>query len=96
MANISVIGIGRIGPQLVARLMSAGHTVTGFDVNEERHSVLERSGARSAPDLGAAVSLSDVVFTAVTGTPEILELATHGQLLALMAPGAIWVDLTST
>ncbi len=96
MTNISVIGIGRIGSELVARLTSAGHNVTGFDVNDGHRLVLEQLGARSAPDVRAAVSSSDVVFTAVTGTPEIVELATQGQLLALMAPGAIWVDLTST
>lgn len=96
MTNVSVIGIGRIGSELVARLTSAGHNVTGFDVNDERRLVLERAGGRWAPDVRSAVSSSDVVFTAVTGSPEILDLATRGQLFALMAPGAIWVDLSST
>ena len=97
MAAVAVIGVGRIGTALVPRLLGAGHDVTAYDVRPERRDAVEQLGARWAPDLAAAVSSAEVVFTALTGSAELEQLAVSSDdLLPRLRPAAVWVDLTSS
>lgn len=94
--NLGVVGVGRIGAPLVARLVAAGHEVLATDVRPDRRRVVEEAGARWAADAGEVAAASSLVFTALPGGPELRELVLgSGRLLAHMGDGAVWVDLTS-
>ena len=40
--NVAVIGIGRIGLPVAAKMASNGHTVFGCDINAERVAMVNR------------------------------------------------------
>lgn len=96
--RIGVVGVGRIGAPLVARLVAAGHEVTAADVRPERRRVVEEAGARWVPRSvdAAAAAAAEMVVTALPGGPELREAVLGpASLLSPMGDGAIWVDVTS-
>jgi 3-hydroxyisobutyrate dehydrogenase-like beta-hydroxyacid dehydrogenase len=96
VASVAVVGVGRIGAPLIARLVAAGHQVVGTDIRPERRHEVEAAGARWAPDLATAVAAADVVLTVMPGGPELEDLVLGpGQLVTRLAEGALWIDLTS-
>src|ERR1700712_3095878 len=96
MASTAVIGVGRIGIELVGRLVAAGYDVSVFDIQPDRGEVAAQLGARPAADLGDAVDTAEVVFTVLPGSPELRELVlTRDALLPHLRTGATWIDLTS-
>lgn len=61
-----------------------------------RRPAVEAAGARWAPTVREAVGGAQVVFTALPGSPELLELVVGSDgLLPHLPPGSCWVDLTS-
>jgi 3-hydroxyisobutyrate dehydrogenase-like beta-hydroxyacid dehydrogenase len=93
MRTVGVIGVGRIGTPLVARLVAAGHSVVATDVRAERRPAVERAGARWTDGLPLD---AEVVVTVLPGAPELRELVLgSGRLLEHLADGALWIDLTS-
>lgn len=94
--RIGVVGVGRIGAPLAARLVAAGHKVVGTDVRVERRAAVEDAGARWAPRSADAAADAEMVLTALPGGPELREAVLGpDSLLAYMSRGAIWVDVTS-
>lgn len=77
-----MVGVGRMGTPLIARLVAAGHDVVATDLLDRR-SVVEAAGARWVPDLRSC----DVLLTLLPGNAE----------LAAYSPVdcRLWVDLTS-
>jgi 3-hydroxyisobutyrate dehydrogenase-like beta-hydroxyacid dehydrogenase len=51
--TVGVIGTGRIGTPLVARLVAAGHRVVATDIRAERRHEVEATGAGWAQDVPA-------------------------------------------
>jgi len=88
MQRIGVLGLGRMGAPIAARLAAAGHTVTGFDPRGAAGGTLGTAGG--ALELAASV---DVLITVLPGRAET-EAVMPG-LLAAMKPDALWLDLTS-
>jgi 3-hydroxyisobutyrate dehydrogenase-like beta-hydroxyacid dehydrogenase len=94
--SVGVVGVGRIGAPLVARLVAAGHEVVATDIRPDRADVVERAGARWAPDAAGVAADSSVLFTVLPGSPELSELVLGpGRLLAHLKPRTIWIDMTS-
>jgi 3-hydroxyisobutyrate dehydrogenase-like beta-hydroxyacid dehydrogenase len=93
MRMVGVIGLGRIGTPLVARLVAAGHSVVATDVRAERRPTVEQTGAHWTDSLPVN---AEVVFTVLPGSPELRELVLgSGRLLERLAEGTLWIDLTS-
>jgi 3-hydroxyisobutyrate dehydrogenase len=78
-----VVGVGRMGTPLIARLVASGHDVVATDIRPSRRSAAEQAGARWVSDVAGC----DVVFTVLTGNAE----------LAAYSPAdcRLWIDLTS-
>jgi 3-hydroxyisobutyrate dehydrogenase len=94
--TIGVVGVGRIGAPLIARLLGAGHEVIATDLRPERRRVAQEAGARWAADAADVAAASDLVLTVLPGSPELRELVLGpGQMITHLGGGAIWVDLTS-
>jgi len=85
MQRIGVLGLGRMGAPIAARLAAAGFAIQGYDPRGGAHST-----AGSARELAASV---DVLITVLPGRAETE--AVLPDLLAVMKPGALWLDLTS-
>jgi 3-hydroxyisobutyrate dehydrogenase-like beta-hydroxyacid dehydrogenase len=85
-----------MGAPLVARLCGAGHEVLATDLRPERGRLALEAGARWAADAAGVAAASDLVLTALPGSPELRELVLGpGRLLEHLGGGATWVDLTS-
>lgn len=105
MANIVVVGAGRIGLPVAARLVDAGNAVDVVDVRPERQAAAEAVGARwrgaQLAENGSAYPAPTVVLTVLPGSPELREAMLGGLdgsasgLIAQMPAGTLWIDMTS-
>jgi 3-hydroxyisobutyrate dehydrogenase len=94
MPTVAVLGVGRMGLPVCARLAQAGYDVVAHDVDPTRQSAVEDLGARWAERAHVAVDSASMVLTVLPGTPELQALMR--ELLASLRPGSTWLDLTST
>lgn len=94
--RIGVVGVGRIGAPLVARLVAAGHEVLATDARAERQQPVEEAGARWTPRSADVAEFGEMVMTALPGGPELREVVLGpASLLRSMNAHAIWIDMTS-
>jgi len=49
--ELGMVGLGRMGANMVQRLLRGGHVITGFDPNADARKAIEDGGARSAASL---------------------------------------------
>ena len=96
MANLGYIGLGVMGGRMVDRLMSKGHTVTGFNRTKSKAQGLIDRGMRWGDTPRQVVEASDVVFALVTdsGALESIAYAPDG-LVAGMGPGKVLIDMST-
>jgi 3-hydroxyisobutyrate dehydrogenase len=92
---VAVVGIGRIGLPVVARLAQAGYRVRAHDVRPEVEPEVRAVGAEWAASASDAVSDADVLVTILPGSPELRTamLGPSGLLERLRSTD--WLDLTS-
>ncbi|WP_240528838.1 NAD(P)-dependent oxidoreductase [Streptomyces humi] len=93
-SRVALVGVGRMGTPLCGRFVSAGHTVTAFDSRPEREEAVRSSGADWAPSVTAAAAGADVLVTVVPGPTEA-RAALPDAVFSALAPGAVWIDMTS-
>jgi 3-hydroxyisobutyrate dehydrogenase-like beta-hydroxyacid dehydrogenase len=96
MANVGYIGLGVMGGQMVDRLLSKGHTVTGYNRTKSKaHWLLDR-GMKWGDSPAAVTAASDIVLSMVTNSAALSEIAEgpNGVLAALSA-GKVWVDMST-
>jgi 3-hydroxyisobutyrate dehydrogenase len=92
-ARIGWIGAGRMGSQMIGRLLDAGYEVTVWNRTREKAEPLEKLGATLA-ETPADLADCDVVFTMIAGS-EDLKQVTIGPGGVLTVPGrapAILID----
>ncbi len=94
MPVIGVIGVGRMGLPVCARLVRAGFTVVAADRDPGRQASVEAISAMWAETAPSAADASEVLITVLPGSPELQ--AVMSTLLPAMPPGGSWIDLTST
>lgn len=105
MVDVVVVGAGRIGLPVAARLAAAGNAVGVVDVRLELQATVEAVGARW---LGAGLSFIAsahqrpmAVVTVLPGSPELRDAMLGGLagagagLIDQMLPGTLWIDMTS-
>ena len=66
--ELGMVGLGRMGGNMVARLRSAGHTVVGYDTN---------------PDVSEVKTLADLV-AGLTASPRVVWVMVPVQFLAAL------------
>tara|TARA_Y100001970_G_scaffold45236_1_gene56730 strand:- start:30699 stop:31598 length:900 start_codon:yes stop_codon:yes gene_type:complete len=71
MSNIGFIGVGKMGAPMVGNLVSAGHTVTVFDVSSHALEEAKKRGGRIAKNLTDVASSKEVVITMLPAGPEV-------------------------
>jgi 3-hydroxyisobutyrate dehydrogenase-like beta-hydroxyacid dehydrogenase len=96
MAKLGFIGLGTMGGQMAARLLSKGHTVTGYNRTPSKAEWLVEKGMRLAHTPREVAEASDVVFAMVTNSAALRGVAEGPDgLIAGMGPGKYFVDIST-
>ncbi|MDU0968029.1 MAG: NAD(P)-dependent oxidoreductase [Actinomycetaceae bacterium] len=90
--HIGFLGTGRMGTELVSRLIGAGHTVTVWNRTGERTAAAARAGATVADTPADAIADADLVMTCLFGPATVTEVVLEGDW---MPEGAVWADITT-
>jgi 3-hydroxyisobutyrate dehydrogenase len=91
--RLAFVGLGRMGLPMCARLSAAGFDITATDVRADRRGPAEAAGARWADSIPTACAHAGIAVTMLPGVPEVHEAA--AQLVASLAPGACWLDMST-
>jgi 3-hydroxyisobutyrate dehydrogenase-like beta-hydroxyacid dehydrogenase len=96
MSKVGFIGLGVMGGQMVNRLLSKGHTVTGYNRTRSKAQGLIDQGMKWADSPRAVASASDFTFAMVTNAAAISAI-TEGSdgMLAGLGPGKIFLDMST-
>jgi 3-hydroxyisobutyrate dehydrogenase-like beta-hydroxyacid dehydrogenase len=85
-----------MGGQMVARLLSKGHTVTGYNRTQSKAEWLVKKGMALARTPREVAEASDVVFAMVTNSAALRGVAEGPDgLIAGMGPGKYFVDIST-
>jgi len=96
MANLGFVGLGAMGGRVTKRLLDAGHTVTGYNRTKSKAQWLLDRGMRWGESPRAVAETVDVVFTMVTNTGALHEVAGgHDGILAGLQKGKIYIDMST-
>src|SRR5882724_1753895 len=96
MAKVGFIGLGVMGSQMVNRLLSKGHTVTGYNRTRTKAQWLVEKGMQWADSPRAVAAASDFTFAMVTNSAAI-QAVTEGPdgLLAGLTAGKTFIDMST-
>ncbi|MHA7239510.1 NAD(P)-dependent oxidoreductase [Arthrobacter sp. TMS1-12-1] len=90
--KIALLGVGRMGHELGAHLLRAGHDVTAWNRTASAVDALRNAGATRADSAQEAVQGADVVMTVLFGPDTVREVVLSG--LGIPAE-AVWLDVTT-
>ena len=96
MANLGFVGLGVMGGNMVERLLSKGHTVTGYNRTRGKAERLIKLGMRWAESPRAAAASADLVLCMVTNSAALQAVA-EGQngILAGLSKGKVLVEMST-
>jgi 3-hydroxyisobutyrate dehydrogenase-like beta-hydroxyacid dehydrogenase len=96
MAKIGFVGLGVMGSQMVDRLLSKGHSVTGYNRTRAKAQWLVQKGMSWADSPRAVATVSDFTFAMVTNSAAI-QAVTEGPdgLLAGLSAGKTFIDMST-
>jgi 3-hydroxyisobutyrate dehydrogenase-like beta-hydroxyacid dehydrogenase len=96
MANLGFIGLGVMGGQMVNRLLSKGHSVTGYNRTRSKADWLVQKGMKLAPTPREVAEASDVVFAMVTNGAALRSVVEGPDgLIAGLRPGKYFADIST-
>jgi 6-phosphogluconate dehydrogenase len=90
--QLGMVGLGRMGANIVRRLMRAGHTCVAYDVNADAVKGLEGEGATGAESLEDFVAKLVAPKAVWVMVPAGYAGETVTKIAALMSPGDIIID----
>jgi 3-hydroxyisobutyrate dehydrogenase len=95
--NVGFIGLGNMGGPMSRNVLAAGHDLVVHDVRREAAADLEAAGATWAATPRATGAGREVVITMLP-TPASVEQVLLGEngLLAGLAPGSVWIDMSTS
>jgi len=96
MANLGFVGVGVMGGQMVSRLLSKGHSVTGYNRTAAKAEWLVKQGMKLAKSPREVAESVDIVFAMVTNGAALKEIAEGPSgLLAGLSAGKVFVDIST-
>jgi len=96
MANLGFIGLGVMGGQMVDRLLSKGHSVTGYNRTPSKAEWLVKKGMKLASTPREVAESVDVVFAMVTNGVALKGIAEGPDgLIAGLSTGKIFADIST-
>jgi 3-hydroxyisobutyrate dehydrogenase-like beta-hydroxyacid dehydrogenase len=95
-AKLGFVGLGVMGGGIARRLLEAGHEVHGYNRTREKARPLEELGLVLEESPRAVAESVDVVLSMVTNVAALRAVAEGDEgILAGLAPGKIWIDMTT-
>ena len=96
MAKLGFIGLGVMGGNMVDRLLSKGHSVTGYNRTRSKSQWLVEKGMQWADSPRAVAAASDFTFAMVTNAAAIASISEGPDgLLAGISAGKIFIDMST-
>ncbi len=92
---IAFLGTGLMGARMVRNLLASGYEVTVWNRTISKAQALEAAGAAVALDPASALGGAEVVITMLSDGAATGAMIENAQLTAALAPGAIWLDMSS-
>ncbi|MDH6133552.1 2-hydroxy-3-oxopropionate reductase [Kitasatospora sp. MAA4] len=94
--TIAFIGLGIMGSPMAANLVKAGHTVTGFNLEQSAIDALVAAGGKGATSIADAVAGADVIITMVPADPHVEQVILgEGGVLENAKAGSLVIDMSS-
>lgn len=92
--NIAFLGTGRMGTELIKRLLNSGedYTVTVWNRTPERAAEAVAAGAVQADSLADAVRGAEVIITSLFGPADVREAIIDS---GVVPAGTTWIDTTT-
>ncbi|MGC4961776.1 3-hydroxyisobutyrate dehydrogenase [Gordonia sp. DT101] len=90
MTTIAFLGLGNMGGPMAANLVTAGHTVHGFDPVPEAVKTAQGNGVATFPTAVEAVAAAEVVITMLPSGPIVKKCYTD--ILPAAPTGALFID----
>ncbi|WP_166902712.1 3-hydroxyisobutyrate dehydrogenase [Mycobacterium sp. DL440] len=90
MSTIAFLGLGHMGGPMAANLVTAGHTVRGFDPVPAAQEAAKAHGVNMFDTGGEAVTGADVVITMLPNGA--LVKSCYAEVLPAAAAGALFID----
>jgi 3-hydroxyisobutyrate dehydrogenase-like beta-hydroxyacid dehydrogenase len=96
MANLGFVGLGVMGSEMVSRLLSKGHTVTGYNRTRTKAERLIQQGMKWADSPRAVCAAADVTFSMVTNEKALAAIMEGpAGILSAVAPGKFLIDMST-
>jgi 3-hydroxyisobutyrate dehydrogenase-like beta-hydroxyacid dehydrogenase len=96
MANLGYVGLGVMGGQMAARLLTKGHTVTGYNRTKSKAQWLIDKGMTWADSPRAVAEAADTTFVMVTNSAALEAVANGADgLLAGLGAGKLIIDMST-
>src|SRR3984957_5007516 len=92
---VAFLGIGTMGHAMAARALGAGIPTIVWNRNPDATDGLADLGAEVAESAGEAARRAAIVVTMVTDVDVVLAIAKEQGMLAALAPGAIWAQMST-
>src|ERR1022692_793358 len=92
---VAVLGVGTMGHGMVDSALRAGIPVIVWDRHPEVTAVLGDRGAAVAETAAEAAGRAGIVVTMVPDADAVMSIARDQGMLAALAPGAIWVQMST-
>jgi 3-hydroxyisobutyrate dehydrogenase-like beta-hydroxyacid dehydrogenase len=91
--RIGLIGLGRMGLPICARLVEHGFEVVCTDLDDGRRELGARAGAATVGDAEGAAADVEVIVTVLPGPAEVAGVAEA--VTTAMSSAAVWLDLST-
>jgi len=96
MANLGFIGLGVMGGEMVNRLLSKGHNVTGYNRTRSKSEWLVKKGMKWADSPRGVATAADVTFSMVTNSAALGAVANGPDgFLAGLTKGKTLIDMST-
>jgi 3-hydroxyisobutyrate dehydrogenase-like beta-hydroxyacid dehydrogenase len=96
MANLGFVGLGVMGSEMVSRLLSKGHTVTGYNRTRAKAQRLIDRGMKWGDSPRAVCAAADVTFTMVTNEKALAAIMEGPEgILSAVASGKFLIDMST-
>ncbi|HMG30849.1 MAG TPA: NAD(P)-dependent oxidoreductase [Jiangellaceae bacterium] len=92
---VAVLGIGAMGHGMATSALRAGIPTVVWNREPEATRDLAGLGAEVAETVADAARRAAIVLTMVTDTDAVISIAMDQGMLAALAPGAIWVQMST-
>jgi 3-hydroxyisobutyrate dehydrogenase len=90
---IGIVGVGRMGLSMCARLVQQGFGVIATDVQPDARAAVIAAGGDWADSVTQVAARADVVISVLPGPPEVSAICEP--LTAALSPGSMWIDMST-